>query len=141
MRPAQRVAEYADSQGVDMRFYNVIYQAIDDVESAMKGMLKPIYEEKQMGVAEILQVFRSSKFGNIAGSVVREGLIKRGAKARLVRDGIVVEPELQISSLRREKDDVTEVREGYECGISLAIKDIQVGDHIETWEMVEKPRD
>ena len=73
--------------------------------------------------------------------MVREGLIKRGAKARLVRDGIVVEPELQISSLRREKDDVTEVREGYECGISLAIKDIQVGDHIETWEMVEKPRD
>lgn len=141
VRPAQRVAEYADSQGVDMRFYNVIYQAIDDVESAMKGMLKPIYEEKQMGVAEILQVFRSSKFGNIAGSVVREGLIKRGAKARLVRDGIVIEPELQISSLRREKDDVTEVREGYECGISLAIKDIQVGDHIETWEMVEKPRD
>lgn len=141
VRPAQRVAEYADSQGVDMRFYNVIYQAIDDVESAMKGMLKPIYEEKQMGVAEILQVFRSSKFGNIAGSVVREGLIKRGAKARLVRDGIVVEPELQISSLRREKDDVTEVREGYECGISLAIKDIQIGDHIETWEMVEKPRD
>lgn len=141
VRPAQRVAEYADSQGVDMRFYNVIYQAIEDVESAMKGMLKPIYEEKQMGVAEILQVFRSSKFGNIAGSVVREGLIKRGAKARLVRDGIVIEPELQISSLRREKDDVTEVREGYECGISLAIKDIQVGDHIETWEMVEKPRD
>lgn len=141
VRPAQRVAEYADSQGVDMRFYNVIYQAIEDVESAMKGMLKPIYEEKQMGMAEILQVFRSSKFGNIAGSVVREGLIKRGAKARLVRDGVVVEPELQISSLRREKDDVTEVREGFECGISLGVKDIKVGDQIETWEMVEKPRD
>ncbi len=141
VRPAQRVAEYADSEGVDMRFYNVIYQAIEDVESAMKGMLKPIYEEKQMGMAEILQVFRSSKFGNIAGSVVREGLIKRGAKARLVRDGVVVEPELQISSLRREKDDVTEVREGYECGISLGVKDIKVGDQIETWEMVEKPRD
>ena len=141
VRPAQRVAEYADAQGVDMRFYNVIYQAIDDVESAMKGMLKPIYEEKQMGVAEILQVFRSSKFGNIAGSVVREGLIKRGAKARLVRDGIVVESELDISSLRREKDDVTEVREGFECGISLGFKEIKVGDRIETWEMVEKPRD
>ena len=141
VRPAQRVAEYADSQGVDMRFYNVIYQAIEDVESAMKGMLKPIYEEKQMGMAEILQVFRSSKFGNIAGSVVREGLIKRGAKARLVRDGVVVEPELQISSLRREKDDVTEVREGFECGISLGFKEIKVGDQIETWEMVEKPRD
>ncbi len=141
VRPAQRVAEYADSEGVDMRFYNVIYQAIEDVESAMKGMLKPIYEEKQMGMAEILQVFRSSKFGNIAGSVVREGLIKRGAKARLVRDGVVVEPELQISSLRREKDDVTEVREGFECGISLGFKEIKVGDQIETWEMVEKPRD
>ena len=141
VRPAQRVAEYADSEGVDMRFYNVIYQAIEDVESAMKGMLKPFYEEKQMGMAEILQVFRSSKFGNIAGSVVREGLIKRGAKARLVRDGVVVEPELQISSLRREKDDVTEVREGFECGISLGFKEIKVGDQIETWEMVEKPRD
>ena len=141
VRPAQRVAEYADSEGVDMRFYNVIYQAIEDVENAMKGMLKPIYEEKQMGTAEILQVFRSSKFGNIAGSLVREGLIKRGAKARLVRDGVVVEPELQISSLRREKDDVTEVREGYECGISLGVKDIKVGDQIETWEMVEKPRE
>lgn len=141
VRPAQRVAEYADSEGVDMRFYNVIYQAIEDVENAMKGMLKPIYEEKQMGSAEILQVFRSSKFGNIAGSLVREGLIKRGAKARLVRDGVVVEPELEISSLRREKDDVTEVREGYECGISLGVKDIKVGDQIETWEMVEKPRE
>ncbi|WP_122820262.1 translation initiation factor IF-2 [Varibaculum vaginae] len=141
VRPAQRVAEYADAQGVDMRFYTVIYQAIEDVENAMKGMLKPIYEEKQMGTAEILQVFRSSKFGNIAGSLVREGLIKRGAKARLVRDGVVVEPELQISSLRREKDDVTEVREGYECGISLGVKDIKVGDRIETWEMVEKPRE
>ena len=105
VRPAQRVAEYADSEGVDMRFYNVIYQAIEDVESAMKG------------------------------------LIKRGAKARLVRDGVVVEPELQISSLRREKDDVTEVREGFECGISLGFKEIKVGDQIETWEMVEKPRD
>ena len=141
VRPAQRVAEYADAEGVDMRFYNVIYQAIEDVENAMKGMLKPIYEEKQMGTAEILQVFRSSKFGNIAGSLVREGLIKRGAKARLVRDGVVVEPELEISSLRREKDDVTEVREGYECGISLGVKDIKVGDQIETWEMVEKPRE
>ena len=141
VRPAQRVAEYADSEGVDMRFYNVIYQAIEDVESAMKGMLKPIYEEKQMGTAEILQVFRSSKFGNIAGSLVRKGLIKRGAKARLVRDGVVVEPELEISSLRREKDDVTEVREGYECGITLGFKDIAEGDIIETWEMKEKARD
>lgn len=141
VRPGQRVSEYADEQGVDMRFYNVIYQAIDDVEQAMRGMLKPIYEEEQLGTAEILQVFKSSKFGNIAGCIIRSGLIKRGTKARLVRDGAVVVPELEIESLRREKDDVTEVREGYECGIGLGHKDIQVGDMIETWHMVEKPRD
>lgn len=141
VRPAQRVAEYADAQGVDMRFYNVIYKAIEDVEQAMKGMLKPIYEEEQLGTAEILQVFKSSKFGNIAGCIIRDGLIKRGSKARLVRDGVVVAPELEINSLRREKDDVTEVREGYECGIGLGTKDIQAGDMIETWHMVEKARD
>lgn len=141
VRPAQRVAEYADSQGVDMRFYNIIYKAIEDVESALKGMLKPIYEEEQLGTAEIQQVFKSSKFGNIAGCIIRSGTIKRGTKARLVRDGIVVAQDLEISSLRREKDDVTEVREGYECGIGLGIKDIQVGDSIETWHLVEKPRD
>lgn len=141
VRPAQRVAEYADSQGVDMRFYNIIYKAIEDVESALKGMLKPIYEEEQLGTAEIQQVFKSSKFGNIAGCMIRNGSIKRGTKARLVRDGIVVAQDLLISSLRREKDDVTEVREGFECGIGLGIKDIQVGDTIETWHLVEKPRD
>lgn len=141
VRPGQRVQEYADQQGVDMRFYSVIYQAIDDVEQAMKGMLKPIYEEEQLGTAEILQVFKSSKFGNIAGCIVRQGEIRRGSKARLLRGGIVVQPELEIQSLRREKDDATQVREGYECGIGLGVKDIQVGDLIETWHLVEKPRD
>ena len=141
VRPAERVAEMADAEGVEIKYYNVIYSAIDDIEAALKGMLKPIYEEVQLGTAEIRQVFRSGKFGNIAGSIVRSGTIKRGTKARLVRDGVVVAENLEIASLRREKDDVTEVREGYECGITLGYKDITEGDVIETWEMREKPRD
>ena len=141
VRPAERVAEMADAEGVEIKYYNVIYSAIDDIEAALKGMLKPIYEEVQLGTAEIRQVFRSGRFGNIAGSIVRSGTIKRGTKARLVRDGVVVAENLEIASLRREKDDVTEVREGYECGITLGYKDITEGDVIETWEMREKPRD
>jgi len=135
VRPAERVAEMADREGVEMKFYSVIYKAIEDVEAALKGMLKPVFEEVQLGRAEIRQVFRSGKFGNIAGSIVRSGAIRRGAKARLVRDGVVVAPDLEIASLRREKDDVTEVREGYECGITLGYKDIHEGDVIETFEM------
>ena len=141
VRPAERVAEMADAEGVEIKYYNVIYSAIDDIEAALKGMLKPIYEELQLGTAEIRQVFHSGRFGNIAGSLVRSGTIKRGTKARLVRDGVVVADNLEIASLRREKDDVTEVREGYECGITLGYKDIAEGDVIETWEMREKARD
>ena len=142
VRPAERVADLADREGVDMRFYSVIYQAIDDIEAALKGMLKPEYEEVELGSAEIREVFRSSKFGNIAGSIVRSGIIRRNAKARLVRDGNVVSDKLSIDSLRRFKDDATEVREGYECGIGLgSFNDIREGDIIETWEMREKPRD
>ncbi|KWR73722.1 translation initiation factor IF-2 [Arthrobacter sp. W1] len=142
VRPAERVAELADKEGVDMRFYSVIYSAIDDIEAALKGMLKPEYEEVALGTAEIRQVFRSSKFGNIAGSIIRSGTIKRNSKARLVRDGNVVGDNLSIDSLRREKDDVTEVREGFECGIGLgSFNDIKEGDIIETFEMREKPRD
>nr|WP_239539188.1 translation initiation factor IF-2 [Arcanobacterium pluranimalium] len=141
VRPAERVSELADREGVEMKFYSVIYDAINDVEDALKGKLKPIYEEVELGTAEIRQVFKSGKFGNIAGSIVRSGTIKRHTKARLVRDGSVVAPDLEIISLRREKDDVTEVREGYECGITLGHKDIREGDIIETWEMREKPRD
>ncbi|WP_315500902.1 translation initiation factor IF-2 [Actinomyces radicidentis] len=141
VRPAERVAELADREGVDMKFYSVIYNAIEDVEASLKGMLKPIHEEVELGTAEIRQVFHSSKFGSIAGSIVRSGIIKRGTKARLVRDGVVVNGDLTIETLRREKDDVTEVRDGYECGINLGFKDIAEGDVIETWEMREKPRD
>ncbi|SJN21116.1 Translation initiation factor 2 [Micrococcus lylae] len=142
VRPAERVGELADKEGVDMRFYSVIYDAIDDIEAALKGMLKPEYEEVELGSAEIREVFRSSKWGNIAGSLVRSGLIRRNAQARLVRDGVVVADNLKIDSLRRFKDDATEVREGYECGIGLgSFNDIKEGDVIETFEMQEKPRD
>ena len=142
VRPAERVADLADREGVEMKFYSVIYQAIDEVEQALKGMLKPEYEEVELGSAEVREVFRSSKWGNIAGSIVRSGLIRRNAKARLVRDGNVVSDTLSIESLRRFKDDATEVREGYECGIGLgAFNDVKEGDIIETWEMREKPRD
>ena len=141
VRPAERVGEIADREGVEMKFYSVIYDAINDVEDALKGKLKPIYEEVALGTAQIRQIFKSGKFGNIAGSIVRKGVIRRGTKARLVREGTVVVPDLEIVSLRREKDDVTEVKEGYECGITLGHKDIREGDIIETWEMREKPRE
>ncbi len=141
VRPAERVAELAEREGVEMKFYSVIYRAIEEVEAAVKGMLKPEYEEVELGSAEIREVFRSSKWGNIAGSIVKSGLIKRNSKARLVRDGAVVADNLTIESLRRFKDDATEVREGYECGIGLgSFNDIKEGDVIETWEMQEKPR-
>lgn len=141
VRPAERVTDLAEREGVDMRFYSVIYAAIDDIEAALKGMLKPEYEEVELGSAEIREVFRSSKFGNIAGSIVRSGVIRRNAKARLVRDGNVVGENLTIESLRRFKDDATEVREGFECGIGLgSFNDIREGDIIETWEMREIPR-
>jgi translation initiation factor IF-2 len=140
VRPAERVAELADREGVDLKFYSVIYDAIDDVEAALKGMLKPEFEEVQLGTAEVRQVFRSSKFGNIAGSIVRSGTIRRNTNARLTRDGVVITEKLTIESLRREKDDVTEVREGFECGIGIGFKDVQEGDIIETFEMREKPR-
>jgi translation initiation factor IF-2 len=141
VRPEGKARELAEREKVDVRFYSVIYAAIDDVESALKGMLKPEFEEVQLGTAEIREVFRSSKAGNIAGCVVRDGTIVRNSKARLVRDGAVVADNLTISTLRRFKDDATEVREGFECGISLGnYNDINVDDVIETFELREKPR-
>jgi translation initiation factor IF-2 len=141
VRPAERVSELIDREGIDVRYYSIIYQAIDDIEAALKGMLKPEYEEAQLGTAEVREVFRSSKFGNIAGTLVRSGTIVRNSKARLVRDGAVVAENLTIDSLKRFKDDATEVREGYECGIGLgSFNDIKVDDVIETYELREKPR-
>ena len=141
VRPDVKARERAAREGVDVRFYSVIYNALDDIEQSLKGMLKPEFEEVQSGLAEVREVFRSSKVGNIAGVLVRSGTITRNAKARVIRDGVVLADGLAIESLRRFKDDVTEVRDGFECGIGLGkYNDIQVGDEIETIEMREKPR-
>ena len=141
VRPEGKVAELANEEGVDVRFYSVIYNAIEEVEAALRGMLKPIYEEVQLGTAEVREVFKSSKFGTIAGCLVQSGEIKRNGKARLIRDGAVVADNLTISGLRRFKDDVTDVREGFECGINLGnYQDVKVDDVVETFELREKPR-
>ncbi|BCL16289.1 translation initiation factor IF-2 [Micromonospora sagamiensis] len=141
VRAANKVREIADREGVEIRYYTVIYQAIEEIEAALKGLLKPEYEEVELGTAEIRDVFRSSKVGNISGCIVRSGIIRRNAKARLLRDGAVVADNLTISSLKRFKDDATEVREGFECGLTLGgYNNVQVGDVIETFEMREKAR-
>jgi translation initiation factor IF-2 len=140
VRPAGRAGELAQREGVDIRYYSIIYQAIEEIEAALKGMLKPEFEEAQLGTAEVREVFRVPRIGNVAGCLVRSGTITRNSKARLIRDGVVVSDNLTVDSLRRFKDDVTEVREGYECGIGIGYSDIKVGDTIETFEMREKPR-
>ncbi len=140
VRSEGKATELANREGVDIRYYSVIYQAIDEIEKALRGMLKPIYEEVQLGRAEIRAIFRSSKVGVIAGCLVTSGVVRRNAKARLLRDNIVVSENQTIASLRREKDDVTEVRDGYECGLTLGYSDIKEGDVIETYELVQKER-
>ncbi|MGB6052029.1 MAG: translation initiation factor IF-2, partial [Rhodococcus sp. (in: high G+C Gram-positive bacteria)] len=141
VRAEGKATELANREGVDIRYYSVIYQAIDEIERALKGMLKPVYEEVALGQAEIRALFRSSKVGNIAGCLVTSGTIRRNAKARLLRDNKVVAETVTISSLRREKEDAVEVREGYECGLTVTYSDIKVGDVIEAYELREKPRD
>jgi translation initiation factor IF-2 len=140
VRAEGKATELANREGVDIRYYSVIYQAIDEVESALKGMLKPIYEEAELGRVEVRALFRSSKVGTIAGCMVMSGSVKRNAKARLLRDGRVVAENLTVTSLRREKDDATEVREGYECGLTLSYSDLKVDDVVETYEMREIAR-
>ena len=140
VRPAGRAGELAQREGVDIRYYSVIYQAIEEIEAALKGMLKPEFEEIQLGTAEVREVFRVPKIGNVAGCIVRGGTITRNSKARLIRDSVVISDNLTVDSLRRFKDDVTEVRDGFECGIGVGYSDIKVEDVIETFEMREKPR-
>jgi len=141
VRPDSKARERAQREGVDVRFYSVIYNALEEIEGSLKGMLKPEFEEVQSGVAEVREVFKSSKAGTIAGCIVRSGTITRNAKARIIRDGVVLADNLTIDSLRRFKDDVTEVKTDFECGIGLGkLKDIQIGDEIETIEMKEKVR-
>ncbi|MDN6553774.1 MAG: translation initiation factor IF-2, partial [Bifidobacterium mongoliense] len=141
VRPNRQVADLADREGVEIKYYSIIYKAIEDIEAALKGMLKPEYEEVATSHSEIREIFRSSKFGNIAGVMVQDGEVKRGTKARILREGIATVNDLEISSLRRFKDDVQSVKEGYEAGINLGtFNDIQVGDIIETFEMHEIER-
>lgn len=140
VRAEGKATELANREGVEIRYYSVIYQAIDEIEKALRGMLKPIYEENQLGRAEIRAIFRSSKVGIIAGCMISSGVVRRNAKARLLRDNVVVTENLTINSLRREKDDVTEVREGFECGMTLGYSDIKEGDIIESYELVQKER-
>ena len=130
----------ADHEGVDVRLYRVIYQAIEDVEAAMKGMLDPVFEEKILGHAEIRQIFKASGVGNIAGSYVLDGTIERGCKVRITREGALIH-EGDLGSLKRFKDDVKEVRTGYECGLVFdGFSDIQEFDIVEAYKMVEVPR-
>ncbi|HEX4686304.1 MAG TPA: translation initiation factor IF-2 [Nocardioides sp.] len=141
VRPQGKATELADKEGVEIRYYSVIYQAIEEIEAALKGMLKPEYEEQTLGQAEIRAIFRSSKIGNIAGCMVTSGVIRRNAKVRLIRDGAVVADNLDLASLKREKDDAAEVREGFECGLVLRnYQDIKEGDIVEAFEMREIPR-
>ena len=141
VRPNRQVADLADREGVEIKYYSIIYKAIEDIEAALKGMLKPEYEEVVTSHSEIREIFRSSKFGNIAGVMVQDGEVKRGTKCRILRNGVATVNDLEISSLRRFKDDVTSVAEGYEAGINLgSFNDIEIGDIIETFEMREIER-
>ncbi|MDT9593844.1 translation initiation factor IF-2 [Nocardioides zeae] len=141
VRPQGKATEMADKAGVEIRYYTVIYQAIDEIEAALKGMLKPEYEEQVLGQAEIRAIFRSSKIGNIAGCMVTSGSIRRNAKVRVLRDSKVVADNLDLASLKREKDDASEVREGFECGLVLRnFQDIKEGDVVEAFELREIPR-
>ena len=141
VKPEPQTAVFADQEGVEVRFYSVIYQAIEEIELSLKGLLKPEFEEVVLGNAEVRDIFKSSKAGNIAGSVVLDGIIRRNAKARLLRNGEVIVADLTIDSLKRFKDDATEVREGFECGIGVGnIKEMAIGDTIQVFEMREKKR-
>ena len=141
VKPEPQTAIFAEHEGVEVRFYTVIYKAIEEIEASLKGLLKPEFEEAVLGNAEVRDIFKSSKFGNIAGCMVSDGNIRRNAKVRTMRAGVVIGENLSIESLRRFKDDATEVREGFECGIGLgSFKDLQVGDVIQAYEIREKKR-
>jgi len=141
VKPEPQTAIFAEKEGVEVKFYTVIYKAIEEIEASLKGLLKPEFEEAVLGNAEVRDIFKSSKFGNIAGCMVSDGNIRRNAKVRTMRAGVVVGENLTIESLRRFKDDATEVREGFECGIGLgSFKDLQVGDVIQAYEVREKKR-
>jgi translation initiation factor IF-2 len=141
VKPEPQTAIFADQEGVEVRFYSVIYNAIEEIELSLKGLLKPEFEEVVLGDAEVRDLFKSSKVGTIAGSIVTNGIIRRNAKARVIRAGATIAEEVTIESLKRFKDDATEVKEGFECGIGVGKgADLQVGDIIQVFEMREKKR-
>ena len=138
IRPNNSIKDYAKEQGVEIRLYDIIYKAVEEMEAAMKGMLDPEYEEKVIGTAEVRQLFKFSKVGTIAGSYIQDGIIKSNSKVRIIRDSAVIY-DGEINSIQREKDTVKEVKKGLECGITITnFNDIKVGDIIEAYEMVEK---
>ena len=140
VRPNNKIVEYAKEKGVDIRLYNIIYKVVEEMEAAMKGKLEPIYEEKVLGQAEVRKLFKFSKVGTIAGSYIISGIVRRDAKARIIRDGVVIY-DGNINSIAREKDQVKEVKQGIECGITIEnYNDIKEGDIIEAYEIVEVKR-
>lgn len=140
VRPSNEMKDYAKDNGVEIKLYDIIYKAVEEMEAAMKGMLDPTFEEKILGSAEVRQLFRFSKVGIIAGSYVIDGIVKRDAQSRIIRDGIVIY-DGKVNSLQREKDSVKEVKKGLECGITVEnYSDLKVGDIIEAYEMVEVKR-
>jgi translation initiation factor IF-2 len=137
VRPLASVRKLAEQEQIDVRTYSVIYDAIEEIKSAMEGMLAPTFEEKVLGTVEIREVFKITRVGNIAGCMVLEGKVTRNSKIRLLREGVIVHTG-ELASLRRFKDDVKEVNHGYECGLNLTgYQDIRVGDIIEAFERVE----
>jgi translation initiation factor IF-2 len=137
VRPLASVRKLAEQEQIDVRTYSVIYDAIEEIKSAMEGMLAPTFEEKVLGTVEIREVFKITRVGNIAGCMVLEGKVTRNSKIRLLREGVIVHTG-ELASLRRFKDDVKEVNHGYECGLNLTgYQDIRVGDIIESFERVE----
>ena len=140
VRPGRQAREMADAEGVEIRTYEIIYKLLEDVESAMIGMLEPEFEEVVTGEAEVREVFKVPRIGSVAGCMVQSGVITRGSKVRFLRDGTIIWKG-DISSLRRFKDDVREVAAGFECGIGLSdFQDLKAGDIIETYELREIPR-
>ncbi len=140
IRPNNKIMDYAKEKGVDIRLYNIIYKVVEEMEAAMKGKLDPEYVEKVLGSAEVRKLFKFSKVGTIAGSYITDGIIKRDAKARVIRDGVIIY-DGNINSIAREKDQVKEVKQGLECGITIEnFNDIKEGDIIEAYEIVEVKR-
>jgi translation initiation factor IF-2 len=140
VRADQQAKRLAETNGIDLRYYNIIYDAVDEVKAAMAGMLSPEQKEETIGLVEIRQIFRVSKVGTIAGCMVLEGVVRRGARVRLLRDQTVIWTG-ELDSLKRFKDDVREVKEGFECGLSLKnYDDIKEGDQLEVFEVKEVAR-